>query len=106
MPSATTSPMGAAVITAAAAAITLLFFIGIFAFLAVFLPTRHSPAASAKDDRYQVLVLGDLGRSPRMQYHALSIVKSGAKVDLVGYKGTCASQLMNVCMSLLMVSRL
>lgn len=88
MPSATTSPLGAAIITAAAAAATVLSFIGIFVFLAVFLPTRHKPAASPKDDRYQVLVLGDLGRSPRMQYHALSIVKSGAKVDLVGYKGT------------------
>ncbi|RYH31585.1 glycosyltransferase [archaeon] len=36
-----------------------------------------------------VLVLGDIGRSPRMQYHALSFteLKSIGKVTLVGYKG-------------------
>ena len=35
----------------------------------------------------QVLVLGDIGRSPRMQYHALSISQHGGKVDLIGYHG-------------------
>lgn len=35
----------------------------------------------------QVLVLGDIGRSPRMQYHAMSIAKHGGSVDLVGYQG-------------------
>jgi hypothetical protein len=35
----------------------------------------------------QVVVLGDLGRSPRMQYHALSIVNHGGHVQLVGYRG-------------------
>ena len=35
-----------------------------------------------------VLVLGDLGRSPRMQYHALSFAKEGFIVDLVGYPGS------------------
>lgn len=37
--------------------------------------------------RVQVVVLGDIGRSPRMQYHALSIAKHGGLVDLVGYHG-------------------
>ena len=32
-----------------------------------------------------VLVLGDIGRSPRMQYHATSIAAHGGSVDLVGY---------------------
>lgn len=32
-----------------------------------------------------VLVLGDIGRSPRMQYHVASIAKHGGKVSLVGY---------------------
>ncbi|KAF2157830.1 glycosyltransferase family 33 protein [Myriangium duriaei CBS 260.36] len=32
-----------------------------------------------------IFVLGDIGRSPRMQYHATSIAKYGGKVDLVGY---------------------
>lgn len=35
----------------------------------------------------QILVLGDIGRSPRMQYHALSAANHGAQVDLVGYRG-------------------
>lgn len=35
----------------------------------------------------QVVVLGDIGRSPRMQYHAISLAKHGAKVSLIGYQG-------------------
>ena len=34
-----------------------------------------------------VIVLGDVGRSPRMQYHALSLVQDGHTVTLVGYDG-------------------
>ena len=40
------------------------------------------------DERVHILVLGDIGRSPRMQYHALSIAKHGGQVDLIGYKGS------------------
>lgn len=58
--------------------------------------TRHSPpkatsASPGADDEpkisVQVLVLGDIGRSPRMQYHAMSIAKHGGRVDIIGYKG-------------------
>jgi beta-1,4-mannosyltransferase len=35
-----------------------------------------------------VLVLGDVGRSPRMQYHALSLATAGINVDVVGYAGS------------------
>lgn len=35
--------------------------------------------------RVAVVVLGDLGRSPRMLYHARSLGDTGAEVDLVGY---------------------
>lgn len=35
----------------------------------------------------QILVLGDIGRSPRMQYHALSIARSGGRVEIIGYHG-------------------
>lgn len=35
----------------------------------------------------QVVVMGDIGRSPRMQYHALSLVEAGCQVDLIGYAG-------------------
>ena len=34
-----------------------------------------------------VVVLGDIGRSPRMQYHSLSLAKQGWRVDIVGYGG-------------------
>ncbi|KAG2180998.1 hypothetical protein INT43_008580 [Umbelopsis isabellina] len=36
----------------------------------------------------QVVVMGDIGRSPRMQYHALSLVDAGCQVDLIGYAET------------------
>lgn len=35
----------------------------------------------------QIVVLGDIGRSPRMQYHALSIAKHSGRVFLIGYQG-------------------
>ncbi|PBC25382.1 Chitobiosyldiphosphodolichol beta-mannosyltransferase [Apis cerana cerana] len=35
-----------------------------------------------------IIVLGDLGRSPRMQYHALSFAKEGFTVDIIGYPGS------------------
>jgi len=34
-----------------------------------------------------VIVLGDIGRSPRMQYHALSLLEHGHCVSLIGYEG-------------------
>ncbi|KAF2711439.1 glycosyltransferase family 33 protein [Pleomassaria siparia CBS 279.74] len=34
----------------------------------------------------QVVVLGDIGRSPRMQYHAISIAKHRGRVYLIGYE--------------------
>src|SRR5262249_41461859 len=37
--------------------------------------------------RAAVVVVGDLGRSPRMQYHARALAVSGAEVDFVGYEG-------------------
>lgn len=37
--------------------------------------------------RVAVIVLGDIGRSPRMQYHALSLCREGYDVEFVGYGG-------------------
>lgn len=37
--------------------------------------------------RVCVLVLGDIGRSPRMQYHALSLSRHGYLVTFVGFSG-------------------
>lgn len=35
----------------------------------------------------QIVVLGDIGRSPRMQYHALSVAKHGGTAEIVGFLG-------------------
>ena len=45
----------------------------------------RQPVASAK--HAVVVVAGDVGRSPRMQYHALSLAEHGYAVTLVGYAG-------------------
>src|SRR5262245_56726581 len=37
--------------------------------------------------RTAVVVLGDLGRSPRMQYHALALAVNEDEVELVGLEG-------------------
>jgi beta-1,4-mannosyltransferase len=43
-----------------------------------------------------VVVLGDLGRSPRMQYHAISLAKAGFTVSLVGGVGeSCVEDVVN-----------
>lgn len=34
-----------------------------------------------------ILVLGDIGRSPRMMYHAQSFAENGFTTDLIGYPG-------------------
>lgn len=44
---------------------------------------RDSPARRT----VVVLVLGDIGRSPRMMYHAESFAKLGWETYLVGYAG-------------------
>lgn len=45
------------------------------------------PEMSARSKRACVVVLGDIGRSPRMQYHSLSLTKEGFNVELVCYQG-------------------
>nr|CAD7264715.1 unnamed protein product [Timema shepardi] len=35
-----------------------------------------------------IIVLGDIGRSPRMQYHSLSLADEGYNVDVIGYGGS------------------
>lgn len=34
-----------------------------------------------------ILVLGDIGRSPRMMYHAQSFAECGFQTDIIGYGG-------------------
>jgi len=48
---------------------------------------RKEPLKWKQGRTVQIVVLGDIGRSPRMQYHALSIAKHGARVFLIGYQG-------------------
>jgi len=40
-----------------------------------------------------ILVLGDIGRSPRMMYHAQSFAENGFVTDLIGYAGIPSSLL-------------
>jgi beta-1,4-mannosyltransferase len=41
-----------------------------------------------KSGRVAVIVLGDLGRSPRMQRHAVALAEHGCDVALIGFGGT------------------
>ncbi|KFA60512.1 hypothetical protein S40285_07876 [Stachybotrys chlorohalonatus IBT 40285] len=52
------------------------------------IPSRYRPAENPDDEHVQILVLGDIGRSPRMQYHGISAAHHGRKVDIVAYKET------------------
>ncbi|BFZ55067.1 mannosyltransferase [Savitreella phatthalungensis] len=72
---------------AAFAGVLLLYTI-VFCF--VFLPSPFQPGSkyAEKNQIVCILVLGDIGRSPRMQYHAASLSRLGFKVQIVGYKGT------------------
>ncbi|KAK4188773.1 hypothetical protein QBC35DRAFT_473331 [Podospora australis] len=49
---------------------------------------RYNRRSSGGGSSVHVLVLGDIGRSPRMTYHALSIAKHGGRVNLIGYYET------------------
>lgn len=57
--------------------------------LILLLPSQYEPPSAQDQPRpsVQILVLGDIGRSPRMQYHALSIARHGGQVVIIGYKG-------------------
>ena len=64
----------------------LVLFCGALCLLSYYLPRRYGSFVGEERtaNRIQILVLGDIGRSPRMQYHALSIAKRGCHVDLIG----------------------
>lgn len=53
----------------------------------VFLRTVISRRNAAPAKSVTIVVLGDLGRSPRMMYHARSFSEAGWQVYLVGYAG-------------------
>lgn len=57
------------------------------------LPSQYKPTPDFQTKHtVQILVLGDIGRSPRMQYHALSIAKNGGQVVIIGYRGELGEQ--------------
>ncbi len=51
--------------------------------------SSRAPPPPPRGQHAVVLVLGDVGRSPRMQYHALSLAQADPdmQVSLVGYRG-------------------
>jgi beta-1,4-mannosyltransferase len=59
----------------------------IFSAFLLCLPSRYVVTAETSKKSVQILILGDIGRSPRMQYHALSIAKNGGAVQIIGYQG-------------------
>ncbi|KAK0744831.1 glycosyl transferases group 1-domain-containing protein [Apiosordaria backusii] len=65
-----------------------LVLLGLLIAYIVLRPSRYSGHTSGKGVPVHILVLGDIGRSPRMTYHALSIAKHGGKVNLIGYLET------------------
>lgn len=83
----------------ASTAITLLIFL---------LPSQYEPRSTSDTQqnelsepkaRVQILVLGDIGRSPRMQYHALSIAKHAGQVDIIGYHGELWMDILSILLS-------
>lgn len=49
---------------------------------------RYLNAKPVRRNTVLLLVLGDIGRSPRMMYHAESFAKLGWEAIIVGYAGT------------------
>ena len=49
--------------------------------------TTEPASDTTKPLHLAVIVMGDAGRSPRMQYHAQSLLQEGATVSLIGYQG-------------------
>ncbi|KAJ4270457.1 mannosyltransferase [Fusarium torreyae] len=70
------------VVSVIAGGVCCIFLVWLLRGLANFIPTRYHPAENPEDDHIQILVVGDVGRSPRMQYHALSVAKHGRNVDI------------------------
>jgi beta-1,4-mannosyltransferase len=75
------NPIPGSLILAIFFAIVLPFFIGSMLFIA------KMNSKPARKRSATVLVLGDVGRSPRIMYHAESLAKHGWETSLVGYHG-------------------
>lgn len=60
-------------------------FLILFFVLVCLFATKNKSNRNSKN--VCVIVLGDLGRSPRMNYHCLSFANLGYNVSFIGYKG-------------------
>ncbi|PVU95226.1 hypothetical protein BB561_001961 [Smittium simulii] len=49
---------------------------------------KRAAHRAAKAKNVTLVVLGDIGMSPRMQYHAISLASHGYNVDIISYKET------------------
>ncbi|KJE96881.1 beta-1,4-mannosyltransferase [Capsaspora owczarzaki ATCC 30864] len=58
----------------------------LLALLGVVVVVQRLQSRTAK--RVCIVVLGDFGRSPRMQYHAMSLAALGLEVDVLAYSGS------------------
>lgn len=67
---------------------TTMFVLGLIGMLLLLRRLRQRDGATNR--RVCVLVLGDIGRSPRMRYHSLSLSKHGFTVTFVGFVGKTA----------------
>lgn len=77
----------AASLTISWSAVLLIGLIGIV----LLLLRRMRQRNTGTNRRVCVLVLGDIGRSPRMRYHSLSLSKHGFNVTFVGFVGKIVS---------------
>jgi hypothetical protein len=67
-----------------------LAFMVIFRFIG-YLATKAPKVSALGRSGLCIVVLGDVGHSPRMLLHARSALNAGYKVDIVGYKGKTRS---------------
>jgi beta-1,4-mannosyltransferase len=67
--------------------ITLIIFMVLFRLFAIYIQKRSVSVGLNTSKNVTLVVLGDIGRSPRMQYHALSFARNDWTVDFVGYDG-------------------
>lgn len=77
-------------------AIGMFIILGLVSLVRRSLPTRYQRESLDECGRppkasVQILVLGDIGHSPRMQYHAMSIAKHGGQVCIIGYRSKLLS---------------
>ncbi|KAG0225787.1 hypothetical protein BGW42_004094 [Actinomortierella wolfii] len=64
-----------------------LAFMVFFRFIG-YLATKAPKVSSLGKPGFCLVVLGDIGRSPRMLLHARSALEAGYRVDVIGYKGS------------------